>query len=139
VLALDSALFGAEGWTPAGMATEFAGLGDTRTLIVAYAGDELLGYGILLAVAEIADLQRIGVASKAQRRGLGSRLLQVLVDRATGSGCDRMLLEVDAHNVAATALYRRLEFVEISRSPDYYREGADAIVMARDLRRRTDE
>jgi ribosomal-protein-alanine N-acetyltransferase len=44
-----------------------------------------------------------------------------------------MLLEVDAHNEAALAFYRRHGFLEISRRPGYYRAGTDAVVLARDL------
>ncbi len=136
VAALDVELFGADGWTPAMMAAEFAAAGDTRSLVVAASGTDLFGYAILLTVAEVADVQRIGVAKAAQRRGLGSQLMEALAAQAIASGCERMLLEVDAHNGSAIAFYRRLGFVEIARRPGYYHAGTDAVVMSQDLERR---
>jgi ribosomal-protein-alanine acetyltransferase len=137
VMALDADLFGADGWSPAVMSAEFAAGGETRQLVVAVCGPRLVGYAILLTVADVADLQRIGVAREAQRQGLGSRLMDAVTARALGSGCERMLLEVDAHNESALAFYRNHGFLEISRRPGYYRAGTDAVVLARDLSRRT--
>jgi [ribosomal protein S18]-alanine N-acetyltransferase len=137
VAALDAELFGLDGWSPATMAAEFAASGETRTLVVAVSGSDLVGYAILLTLAEVADVQRVGVARDAQRQGLGSMLMEALVSRATGLGCERMLLEVDAHNSPAIAFYHRLGFVEIARRPGYYHDGTDAVVMSRDLPRRT--
>jgi ribosomal-protein-alanine N-acetyltransferase len=137
VAALDAELFGLDGWSPATMAAEFAAGGETRTVVVAVSGSDLVGYAILLTLAEVADVQRIGVAREAQRRGLGSMLMEALTLHATGLGCERMLLEVDAHNSPSIAFYHRLGFVEIARRSGYYHAGTDAVVMSRDLPRRT--
>ena len=137
VAALDTDLFGADCWTPAAMAAEFAAAGETRALVVAASGTDLVGYAILLTVADVADLQRIGVARSAQRRGVGSLLMEALAIHAIGSGCERMLLEVNALNGSAIRFYQRLGFAEIARRVGYYRAGADAVVMSRDLPRRS--
>lgn len=118
------------------MAAELFGE-ETRAVLVAMSGTELIGYAILLVVAEVADVQRMAVAAAAQRQGLGTRLLEALVDRAVEAGCERVLLEVSVTNDAAVALYRGLGFDELARRPGYYRDGSDALVMARELPRRT--
>lgn len=110
---------------------------ETRAVLVATSGTELVGYATLIVVAEVADVQRIAVAAAAQRQGLGTSLLEALVDRAVDAGCERVLLEVSVRNDAAVALYRGLGFHELSRRPGYYRDGSSAIVMARELPRRT--
>jgi [ribosomal protein S18]-alanine N-acetyltransferase len=165
VSALDAALFGVDGWSPAAMAAEFAfvgggvenqggreddggwnvdqsggetarrdeAAGGARTVLVLTSGPDLVGYAILLAVGDVADVQRIGIAVEWQGRGLGGRLLEELEARAFAGGCRRVLLEVAALNASALALYRRHGFVEIARRSGYYRDGDDAIVMARDL------
>jgi len=132
---LDAALFGADRWSPATMAAEFAAIGESRAVVVAVAGTRPVGYAISLTVADVADLQRIGVARDAQRQGLGSRLLAVLVDRAVSAGCVRMVLEVDARNEPASTFYLRHGFAEVARRSRYYPDGSDAIVMARELAR----
>jgi ribosomal protein S18 acetylase RimI-like enzyme len=44
-----------------------------------------------------------------------------------------MLLEVSTENTAALGFYERARFVGISRRRGYYRDGSDALVLARDL------
>ncbi len=132
---LDAGLFGDQRWSPAMMAAEFAAIGESRAVVVAVVGGRLVGYAISLTVADVVDLQRIGVTRDARRHGLGSRLLAVLVGRAVGAGCVRMVLEVDAGNEPASTLYLRHGFAEVARRSRYYPDGSDAIVMARDLTR----
>ena len=43
-----------------------------------------------------------------------------------------MLLEVSAGNAGARAFYAAEGFVEIDRRRRYYRDGSDAVVMARE-------
>jgi len=91
-----------------------------------------VGYAIMLGVLDEAHLLNISVARAAQRRGLGSRLLEHLLSSAQRSGIRRFFLEVRPSNLSALALYQRAGFVEIGRRKGYYpspdgRE--DAIVM----------
>jgi ribosomal protein S18 acetylase RimI-like enzyme len=44
-----------------------------------------------------------------------------------------MLLEVSAGNEPAIALYEQAGFAEIDRRRRYYRDGSDALVLAREL------
>lgn len=137
VLALDTALFGASAWTRAAMSAEFERLRESRAVVVAVCGETLQGYGLLLLLRPVADLLRIGVAVECHRQGLGSALLDALLDRAKAAGCAEILLEVDAGNDPARSLYRRHGFEEISRRLGYYADGGDAVIMRRGLSRRT--
>jgi len=94
---------------------------------------ELEGYVITREVADVVDLQRIGVHPARQRSGLASDLLETALAE-TSAG--RMLLEVAEDNEAALAFYAQCGFEEIDRRPRYYRSGADAIVMQAALRGR---
>ena len=81
-------------------------------------------------------MQTIGVARRAQRRGLGSRLLRQLFDDARASGDRTCWLEVRADNVEAQAMYAAFGFVPRGRRRGYYQpSGVDAIVMSADLHR----
>ena len=91
-----------------------------------------VGYAVVLVVLDEAHLLNISVVRAAQRRGLGSRLLEHLFSVARSSGIRQFFLEVRPSNLAALALYRRAGFVEIGRRKGYYPspEGReDAIVM----------
>ncbi len=52
---------------------------------------------------------------------------------AIGQGATRMLLEVEHTNAPAITLYGGYGFREVSKRPDYYGPGADALVLERHL------
>ena len=51
--------------------------------------------------------------------------------RLARAGAGRVFLEVRADNRAATALYEGLGFTRTGLRRGYYRDGADALVLAR--------
>lgn len=130
IAALDLVLFGPDAWSEESWGVEIDN--PRRHLAVATEEDgELVGYAVTLlpaADADPAELLRLGVDPAFQRRGVGSRLLTDAVTAARGS---RMLLEVAADNVTAIKLYLRQGFAVIDWRPQYYRSGADAVIMQR--------
>ena len=136
VQALDAELFGATAWTPAAFWSELAA-GPSRWYVVAETADaagdaRLAGYAGLLVPGSEADVQTLAVAPWAQGRGVGTRLLRALVDRAARSGATSLLLEVRADNAPAIALYEREGFDRISVRRRYYQPGdVDAWIMRR--------
>jgi ribosomal-protein-alanine N-acetyltransferase len=130
VQALDADLFGPTAWTPAAFWSELAA-GPTRWYVVAEDdGGALAGYAGLLVPGPEADVQTIAVAPSAQGRGVGTRLLRALTERAARSGARSLLLEVRADNAPAVALYQREGFERISVRRRYYQPGdVDALVM----------
>ncbi|MRR09608.1 ribosomal-protein-alanine N-acetyltransferase [bacterium] len=103
---------------------------------VAYEGDLMVGYGVVMMIIDEAHLLNISIVPERQRQGLGSLLLEHFFAVARGYGGTRMLLEVRPSNESGQGLYGRHGFVAIGRRKGYYpavdgRE--DAIVMAREL------
>src|SRR5262249_54925191 len=107
---------------------------------IAQIEDEPAGLVIALAVGTEAEILTLAVLPTFRRRGIARRLLASVVDRLTGAGCQRLLLEVAEDNGAARSLYDTLGFAEIGHRPSYYRHSAGtataAIVLARALDRR---
>jgi ribosomal-protein-alanine N-acetyltransferase len=101
--------------------------------------DGLLGYVVTLRSGDVVDLQRIAVRPDHQRQGTARTLLDAALADARAAGSVRMLLEVSAANTPALALYAVEGFEEIDRRRRYYRDGTDAVVMARALEDRADE
>jgi [ribosomal protein S18]-alanine N-acetyltransferase len=134
VTRLERRLFGADGWSRAGVVEELTG--PLRQAFVAVDdedradGNEVVGYAVLLVVAEVADLQRIAVRDGHRRGGVATALLRA----CDLSGVERVVLEVRADNEAALAFYGRHCFAEVARRRRYYADGTDAVVMQRDLR-----
>lgn len=128
---LEEALFGADAWSEASVLAELTGPG--RRAVVAVEDDEVVGYAVTMGGTDVVDLQRIGVRPDRRRRGVAAALLRSVLDEAAAAGGRRMLLEVSVGNAAAIALYERAGFTGIDRRRRYYRDGSDALVLAREL------
>jgi len=134
LVALEQECFGAEAWSEASVAAEVARVPATRFALVAEDDSVLVGYAILLVVAETADVHRVAVSPDRRRSGIGRHLVAALLAEASRRGCPTALLEVAADNTAAQALYRAAGFGVIHRRRGYYGAGRDALVMSRPLR-----
>jgi [ribosomal protein S18]-alanine N-acetyltransferase len=135
VLELEEELFAPDTWTAAMYRDELAHT-DTRWYLVAEDGDELVGYGGLIAYPDEAHIATIGVTKARQGAGIGAQLLDALLGEADRRRVPVVLLEVRADNELAQGLYRRRGFAEIGRRRGYYQpSGTDAVVMKRELLR----
>lgn len=130
VAALERALFARSAWTEPMVREELTAPGryylatDDELGLAGYAGSWFDG--------DVSQVMTIGVAPRAQRRGLGRMLLRALVDHAQDLGAQAVLLEVAVTNAAALALYRAEGFEVLARRPRYYQpEDVDAWTMRR--------
>jgi ribosomal-protein-alanine N-acetyltransferase len=133
VAALELDLFPDDPWSPEQLWGELAHVPETRWYAVHEDAEGVAGYVGLLAVPPEGDVQTIGVAPRAQGRGLGRALLDALVAEASRRGCTQLFLEARADNAPALALYERAGFERQGRRRDYYGPGRDALVMRRRL------
>lgn len=131
IAALEDECFGAAAWSGKLIAAEISH--DTRRVLIAHDGIAAVGYGSIMVVGDVADLQRIAVCLRSRRHGQGHRLLDALSAIAADEGATRMLLEVSAVNAAAIALYESFGFARIAVRKHYYADGTDAAVMERIL------
>jgi len=134
VMVIENELFGDEAWSEAMFASELDETA-TRYYLVEETDDAVSAYAGLCAYApHEAYVQTIAVMPIAQRRGIGTALLKLLIDETTRRGVDHLDLEVRADNDAARRLYERHGFREIALRRNYYQpSGTDAIVMRKDL------
>ncbi len=90
----------------------------------------IVGSSCTWIVGDEAHLLRIATHPGYRRRGLGRSLLSSVLRRTIEAGCERVLLEVAAGNVAAVALYRGFGFALVGRRRAYYKDPPDdALVM----------
>jgi [ribosomal protein S18]-alanine N-acetyltransferase len=95
---------------------------------------QILGFLVARHVASEWELENIVIASHAQRKGLGSQLLQALLDHAKRAKADSIFLEVRESNAPARALYETTGFQQTGRRRSYYSNPSeDAILYRRDL------
>jgi ribosomal-protein-alanine N-acetyltransferase len=143
VMVLEEELFAPDTWT-AEMYRDELSRAETRYYLVAefhLEGDDdeeepdvepvMVGYAGLIAYDDEAHVATLGVTKALQGEGVGSLLLDALLDEADKRS-PVVLLEVRADNAAAQQLYLRRGFTEIGRRRGYYQpSGADAVVMKR--------
>ena len=77
-------------------------------------------YGVLQIAAGKSRLLNLCVRRKLHRRGLGRRLLTVLIEVARSHHTDSVLLEVRPGNAAARHLYGSVGFANVGVSRGYY-------------------
>ncbi len=129
ISALERTVFGLQAWSPRSVEQELRAVSPDRVVVVAVTAEQVVGHAVLSVAGESSDLRRIAVADDFQRQGVATQLMVVLLARARGQGCRRVLLEVAEGNMSALLLYRRHGFSEISRRRRYYEDGGDALVM----------
>ena len=103
-------------------------------------GGEVSGHLIISAAAGEAHLLNLCVAPETQGLGLGRKMLSHAMMAARVAAAHRMILEVRPSNWRALRLYQSAAFEVVGRRRAYYpaHEGReDALVMARDLHRRS--
>lgn len=117
-------------------------LADRRVVAdgAAHAGAQaqgLTGFVLSRNVAGEAEILTLAVDAANRGRGLGQLLLSRHLARLAEQGVRCILLEADAENGAALALYRKHRFVEVGTRKAYYprRDGlkGKALILRRDL------
>jgi ribosomal-protein-alanine N-acetyltransferase len=102
------------------------------TLTVAESGGVPVGFALVRAVADEAELLLLAVDLAEQRRGIGQALLDHFIASALVGGAHRLHLEVRDGN-PAMALYRASGFSAAGRRRNYYHgpdgEAYDAVTL----------
>jgi ribosomal protein S18 acetylase RimI-like enzyme len=103
-------------------------------------GGELLGYacwGPTPCTSATWDLYWIAVAPGAQRRGVGTRLLQEVERRLVHADARLVLVETSAlpHYDATQRFYRSSGYEQVARVPDFYAAGDDKLIFAKRIHR----
>lgn len=124
-----------EGWTR----SQCAGILPLSGVVLMLAHDDggnVHGFSLLRTVADEAELLLLAVSPQAQRRGVGTSLLDHFIEHGRSSGIRRLHLEVRDGN-PAVAMYQAFGFESEGRRPKYYsgQDGSqhDALTMAREL------
>lgn len=74
---------------------------------------------IRVLTPDTAELKRMYVRPVARGRGVGSRLLRALEERAVALGVERLVLETGTRQVPALGLYYGAGYAEIERFGEY--------------------
>ena len=120
MMALEKRAATAAHWSAQQYEALFSVHGPERMALIIEDEPGLEGFVIARVVDREWEIENIAVAGPARRRGLGTRLLGELLDRARGRARRRSILEVRDSNRAARALYEKRAFQESGRRLRYY-------------------
>ncbi len=125
-----------EAWTRSQLAGILPMDGVSLTLACEEGNSATIGFSLVRTVTDESELLLLAVLPARQHEGIGRRLLDHFMERATASGVRRVHLEVRDGN-AAVAMYRGAGFEQVGRRRNYYHapDGRrfDALTLVRQL------
>ena len=78
-------------------------------------------------------MMNIAVHPDYRKQGIATNLINILVKELTQRGSHSLMLEVRASNEGAISVYKSLNFSEVGRRKNYYRNPKeDALIMRRE-------
>lgn len=94
----------------------------------------VVGYAVVWWVLEQAELANLAVGEEFQGRGIGSALLDKVIEFAGMRGIETLFLEVRMSNETAFRLYEKRGFQQIAVRKGYYQNPReDARILAKTL------
>jgi ribosomal-protein-alanine N-acetyltransferase len=108
--------------------------GRAHILLAESTDSEVLGYAVVWWVIEQGELANLAVRDEHQRRGIGSALLDRVLEDLVAHEVESLFLEVRASNKGAVELYLSRGFTQVAVRKEYYRKPSeDALILLRQL------
>ncbi|NLY66807.1 MAG: ribosomal protein S18-alanine N-acetyltransferase [Tissierellia bacterium] len=102
--------------------------------IVAEVDGLVVGYGGVWLIIDEGHVTNIAVDEKYRNMGIGSKIMEGLIQLCIDRNIASMTLEVRKSNEAAKALYKKFGFKEYGIRKGYYQDNnEDAIIMWKDI------
>ena len=96
--------------------------------------NECIGYAGFWNVSGEGDITNVAVVEEHRRSGVGSMLIEAVLERAKQLNIDIMTLEVRQSNYKAQGLYKKYGFEVIGTRKRYYSDNnEDALIMTKQL------
>ena len=97
--------------------------------------DKVAGYVGMYRVLDEGQILNIAVLPQYRKMGVGSALLEKIIEFSRGNGITFLTLEVRESNTAARALYEKFGFYQVGIRRDYYTAPKEnAILMNMDIK-----
>jgi ribosomal-protein-alanine N-acetyltransferase len=130
VLEIEHEAFSAP-WTAQMFLQEVEENSFSRSYVVLDNG-RVAGYFVAWFLRREVHLLNVAVAKSHQRKGIGRRMLQYLIDLAKSEHKDMITLEVRESNEVAIRLYRSFGFTPVGLRREYYHDDKEnALLMSR--------
>lgn len=101
--------------------------------MVAVDEGKVVGYVGSQSVLGWSDMMNLAVSPDYRRRGIGEKLVAMLVEELRNRKNTCLTLEVRVSNLSAIALYEKFGFVAVGKRPNYYHNPKeDALIMRKE-------
>lgn len=107
-----------ESWSEQAFADELAN--PTATVFVALSDDEVIGFGGVQIVLDEAYITNVAVDKDFRKNGVGSKLLEAIINHCKNEKCSFVSLEVRVSNTAAINLYKKHGFASQGIRKNFY-------------------
>jgi len=104
---------------------------DNSKYVVAKENDEIVGFGGIWILPDDVQISNIVVKKNKRKKGIGSLLLDRLIEIAKDTKKDSISLEVNEKNTDAINLYEKNEFEILGQRKNYYNGKDNAIIMTK--------
>jgi len=104
-----------------------------RKFYTAVKEKRIVGYIVCWLSDKTAHIYNISVKKDYQNQGIGSFLLEYLLEELKKDGFNTVVLEVRKSNLKAISLYKKFGFTEEKILSKFYPDGEDAIYMIKNL------
>ena len=130
VAALEKLCF-SDPWSEKSVASELTN--QLSLWLVAVENDTVVGYVGSQTVMGETDMMNVAVHPDFRKRGIATALIVGLVEELRKQGSHCLTLEVRASNAPAISVYSALEFREVGRRRNYYRNPReDALILRKE-------
>ena len=131
VAELERICFGTEAWSEKSVASELNN--PLSFWLVAVDGDRVAGYVGSQTVLDESDMMNVAVHPDYRKQGIATALIVGLVEELRNRGSRCLTLEVRASNENAISVYQKLQFQEVGRRKNYYRNPKeDALILRKE-------
>lgn len=122
-----------EPWTKKRLIKEFEDNSFLKHFVYEKDG-EVVGFYIISTIADLVEIFTIAVDKDHREEGIGSKLLDHLINYAKEVGASEIWLEASTKNIAAVNLYEKYGFnIQSIRKNYYQKTGEDAYNMIRTM------
>ena len=131
VAELERICFGTEAWSEKSVASELNN--PLSFWLVAVDGERVAGYVGSQTVLDESDMMNVAVHPDYRKQGIATALIVGLVEELRNRGSRCLTLEVRASNEHAISVYQKLQFQEVGRRKNYYRNPKeDALILRKE-------
>lgn len=109
------------------------------TYFVVKGNEEIVGFAGIVKIVDEIDIMNIVVKKSKRKLGIGSALLQKIIEFSKEQKATSITLEVNYKNNPAIALYQKFGFKQVGLRKKYYHNTDDAILMTLSIEEKTNE